>query len=294
MADFPVPDFSFDDGPDDPCPVICSPPRSMLHSLTEDEARDLAMRSGLMISSRQPLRCTSNSSVYEAKSLSDGRFWAVKIASNRHSLHEEYNKRLSLPDSAYLVKTFHLHEISKKGVLVMELCPFGDLGPLELSEEDIWHLISCVGQALVAIHGARLMHLDVSPGNILRDESNFKLADFGTVTKVGEFREGCEGAGPYVSPEALAFPFGPHEVTGQTDIFSFGVVLLETLTRQLAPRGGSDGYSKLRRGEIRLPFHPYRCCCSRDLLDLINSMIDPHPANRPTSARLVELAALQI
>jgi membrane-associated tyrosine/threonine-specific cdc2-inhibitory kinase len=293
MVAFPVPDFSFEEDNDEPCPVLCSPLRCKLHSLTDDEAHMLITRSGLMISSREPLRCTSTSAVYEAKSVSDGNRWAVKISSNGRRLQDEYLKRCFLPDSPYLVKTFELHEISKKNVLVMEFCLDGDLGHLRLAESDIWHLINDIAHGLNIIHAAGWIHLDVSPGNILKTALNFKLADFATLTKIGEFREGGEGAGPYVSPEALAYPFGPHPITGQTDIFSFGIALLETITGQLAPRGGTEAYTKLRQGAIRMPVHPYRGC-SQELVSLVNSMIEPDPANRPTACGLVRLSELYL
>ncbi|KAH0793837.1 CAMK family protein kinase [Histomonas meleagridis] len=100
--------------------------------------------------------------------------------------------------------------------------------------------------ALQILHSHELMHLDVSPGNILMtNDGHFKLADFGTLTKINHFTEGDEGAGPYVSPEALAYPNGIHLVTTATDIFlvleSF---LMEAVTGKNAPRGGSQSYAK--------------------------------------------------
>jgi membrane-associated tyrosine/threonine-specific cdc2-inhibitory kinase len=139
--------------------------------------------------------------------------------------------------------------------------------------------------ALTIIHHDGWMHLDVSPGNILMGKRFFKLADFGTLTKVGEFEEGMEGAGPYVSPECLSYPTG-HPVTQQTDIFSFGLVLLEMATDVPAPRGGSSGYMKIRNGELKLGLAPYLTDYTDALVSLINGMIDHNPQNRPTSLDL--------
>jgi serine/threonine protein kinase len=79
-------------------------------------------------------------------------------------------------------------------------------------------------------------------------------------------------------------------VNAQTDIFSFGVVLLEALTGQLAPRGGSDGYRRLRRGELGLGSPSYICSCSDDLTILVNAMLSTDPNDRPTSQNIVEIA----
>jgi serine/threonine protein kinase len=203
----------------------------------------------------------------------------------------EYLKRLKLPkDSDYLVRTLNLYRVSSKAILQMELCRHGDISQGHFDEVTVWKLIHDVGNGLCQIHQLGWMHLDVSPSNILRDDQIFKLADFGTLTKIGDFVEGNEGAGPYVSPEALAFPYGRNPVNAQTDIFSFGAVLLETLTGQLSPRGGSDGYRKLRRGELGLGSPGYTCSCSDDMTILVNAMLSTNPNCRPTSQDLVEIA----
>jgi membrane-associated tyrosine/threonine-specific cdc2-inhibitory kinase len=75
-----------------------------------------------------------------------------------------------------------------------------------------------LGNGLYQIHQLGWMHLDMSSSNIICDYQIFKLADFGTLTKVGQFAEGKEGAGPYVLVEALAFPSGRNPVNVQTDI----------------------------------------------------------------------------
>jgi membrane-associated tyrosine/threonine-specific cdc2-inhibitory kinase len=288
LGDFPIPDFDFEDGPVDPCPVLFSPTPATTHSLTPDESRELSEISELNLESSVPMRCTSNSVVYKA--VSNGQSFAVKITANRRRVEEEYHKRMELGNSVYLVRTISLQQVSNKAVLQMELCPFGDIVKLQMSEKEVWQLMNNIGNALEQIHGAGWMHLDVSPGNILRGDDHFKLADFGTLTKIGHFFEGCEGAGPYVSPEALSFPFSRYGVTGQTDVFSFGVVLLETLTGQAAPRGGSEGYQKLRRGEIAVGVRPYVSDCSDDLERIVNAMLNVNPAERPSPRHLVEVS----
>jgi serine/threonine protein kinase len=173
----------------------------------------------------------------------------------------------------------------------MEFCPCGDIAMIRFDEIDVWQLVHDVASALAQIHRLWWMHLDVSPSNILRGDATFKLADFGTLTRIGDFAEGNEGAGPYVSPEALAYPRGEHPVTGQTDIFSLGVVLLEALTGKLAPRGGSKKYRRLRKGRLDIGVDGYECNCSEDMKTLVNAMLLVDPDCRPTANDLVEIAA---
>ena len=72
------------------------------------------------------------------------------------------------------------------------------------------------------------------------------------------------------------------------DIFSFGVVLLEAASGHFAPRGGTQMYEELRKGNVKLGQGIYKCNCSIELVSLVNSMIDPDPMLRPTADRILK------
>ena len=88
-----------------------------------------------------------------------------------------------------------------------------------------------VARALDAAHARGIVHRDVKPQNILLDpEGGAKVTDFGiarTGNETGLTVGGrVLGTTEYVSPEqALG-----HDVTGQSDLYSLGVVLYESLT----------------------------------------------------------------
>jgi serine/threonine protein kinase len=292
MEGFPVPDFDFDD--EEPMPGLCSPSPLSQHALTEEEYRELVENINLEFESDTPIRCTSNSAVYKARNKSDGSPCAVKITAHKRRVRDEFTKRRELRNNPFLVETFQIHESPTKALLQMELCDGGDISMSRLSEGQIWHLLHDVGIALAELHNEGWMHLDVSPSNILCSGDVFKLADFGTLTRIGEFCEGNEGAGPYVSPEALAFPFGPFSVNDRTDIFSFGAVVLEAATGQVAPRGGCEGYVKLRQGELGLGIGIYKCDCSTRLIDLVNLMLNPNPTERPSAGQIVAMSEAEL
>ena len=88
-----------------------------------------------------------------------------------------------------------------------------------------------IARALGCAHSHHIVHRDVKPQNVLIDpEGSAKVTDFGiarTLDQDGLTADGrVLGTTDYVSPEqALG-----HDVNGQSDIYSLGVVLFEMLT----------------------------------------------------------------
>jgi serine/threonine protein kinase len=103
------------------------------------------------------------------------------------------------------------------------------LGRLPVSEAVAYAIE--IGRALESAHANRLVHRDVKPQNVLIDpDGRAKVTDFGIARSLEA--QGLTATGrvlgttDYVSPEqALG-----QEVTGQSDIYSLGIVLYEMLT----------------------------------------------------------------
>ena len=95
-----------------------------------------------------------------------------------------------------------------------------------------------VARALGAAHERGIVHRDVKPQNVLVDEEGTaKVTDFGIARDLGQ--EGLTADGrvlgttDYVSPEqALG-----RAVTGQSDLYSLGIVLFEMLTGDVPFKG---------------------------------------------------------
>lgn len=245
----------------------------------------------LLVDLKTPLGMTGNSTVFSAIS-SDSQKYAVKISKYVSRISIEFENRSFLPDSIYLVKSYQVFTETNFSILFMELCQFGDLAHVQFDEKLIWKLVKEASFGIGIIHGSGYLHLDISPSNILYDGKNFKISDFGTLIKIGEFSSGKEGAGPYVSPEIFRDPNQKRSyISDKTDIFSFGVVLLEICSGFYAPRGGECRYEPLRKGEILLGGDLYSCKYSKDLTNLVNWMLKVDPNFRPSASQIYDYAS---
>ncbi|MBV9165784.1 MAG: serine/threonine protein kinase [Solirubrobacterales bacterium] len=111
-----------------------------------------------------------------------------------------------------------------------------------------------IARALGAAHARHIVHRDVKPQNVLIDEEgSCKVTDFGiarTLDEEGLTADGrVLGTTDYVSPEqALG-----QQVTGQSDLYSLGVLMYEMLTGEVPFRGESQVSVAMKHVREALP-----------------------------------------
>ena len=109
-----------------------------------------------------------------------------------------------------------------------------------LPVDKVLDLIKRAAEGLGYAHSSNVVHRDIKPANIMWDvqTDNMKITDFGIarITDSSKTKTGVVlGTPSYMSPEQLA----GKKVSGQSDLFSLGVMLYQMVTGELPFQGES-------------------------------------------------------
>jgi eukaryotic-like serine/threonine-protein kinase len=139
-----------------------------------------------------------------------------------------------------------------------------------------------IARALGCAHAHAIVHRDVKPQNVLiDDEGSAKVTDFGIARSLrddGLTADGrVLGTTDYVSPEqALG-----HDVNGQSDIYSLGVVLYEMLTGDVPFHGENQISVAMKHVREDLPdIQRQRAEVSATLASVLDHMTEKDLAHR--------------
>lgn len=194
------------------------------------------------------------SDVYKAWDTQDEQFVALKIATasadEKYDLTQEVKKikKLKHPN---LIEYYDLYEVStgtkdihghdlNYQVAVMEYAEGGTLGDLlknkPLATAEAKELAEGIIDGLAYLHANNITHRDLKPANILLTTKNGKripkITDFGLAKNTAAGNTASTmlvGTVEYMAPEFFKQAEG-ETTTAAADVWSIGVILLETLT----------------------------------------------------------------
>ncbi|CAB3381247.1 Hypothetical predicted protein [Cloeon dipterum] len=215
------------------------------------------------------------------------RYYSAWGEDNHMIIQNEYCGGGSLAD--------HLHKLRAAGAGL----------PL-MPERELCRIMLHVSRGLHFIHRAGLVHLDIKPGNIFmaqevkvvtvnalnssgeateeedpqfdseKDEVTYKIGDLGHVTSI-DAPKVEDGDCRYLPKELLN---DDHNHLTKADIFSLGLTIYDAAGAGPLPKNGDDWHA-YRDG--KLPALPY---ISSSLNDLIKSMVQPNPVERPSASQV--------
>jgi len=149
-------------------------------------------------------------------------------------------------------------------------------GPLP--DASVRALAAGLAQALTDIHSRRIVHRDLKPANVIMSVTGPRVIDFGIARALDGMSmtatDQLLGTISYMSPEQLA----GQDVTGQSDVYSLGAVLIYASTGKTPQRSvaatGTAGTPGL--GDVPPPLRALIARCLR-----------PGPAQRATLAEVI-------
>eukprot|EP01103_Thecamoeba_quadrilineata_P014646 TRINITY_DN4406_c0_g1_i2.p1 TRINITY_DN4406_c0_g1~~TRINITY_DN4406_c0_g1_i2.p1 ORF type:complete len:519 (+),score=114.87 TRINITY_DN4406_c0_g1_i2:60-1616(+) len=151
-------------------------------------------------------------------------------------------------------------------------------------------MVKDAAQGVSWLHGSNIIHRDLKTSNLLYDKTRrVKVCDFGFSQlyirgKNLVDEEGAKGTPLYMAPEVML----GDEFNEKADVYSFGIVLWEALTRQEPFTNHSDFDSFVEAVAINheRPILPDDCLQS--LRKLISRCWAPNPTIRPSFPEIVE------
>ena len=264
----------------------------------------------------------SNGDVYRGN-LRDGRQVAVKVLKNSTGDDKEF-----MGDVTSIGRISHANVVPLLGfclhgptrALIYEYMPNGSLESYAFSNNDsveenyslwlywekLFDIAIGVARGLEYLHGqgnANIVHLNVRPGNILLDKELCpKISDVG-VTNLCHGKESKRSTGDargrdgYDAPEVVSRKFGA--ISSKSDVYSYGVVVLEMVRAKRNISVGADTTSKYFAQwlyEYLDQFCNSISDISSETRDLVKKMIivglwciQTAQTSRPSMSRVVEM-----
>jgi len=271
---------------------------------TQDfDIKDSATRSSARYQLEEQLGAGTVGTVYRARNVDTGQRVALKVLLpsackndqiRARFLREMYVlERLSHPN---IVRCYGGGQMDHQLFFAMDIIDGGSIrqvidahGKIPWPQAVRWSIR--VLSALQHAHNHGVIHRDIKPSNLfLTTDGRIVLGDFGIAFDVEGSDITLDGltVGTVASP-APEQTRGEREITGKSDIYSYGCVLFEMLTGRLPYRGRS--YAQIIDGHLNQPVpnvNEAGAHCPGWLDEIVYQMMQKDPAARPFNARSVE------
>ncbi|POG65135.1 kinase-like domain-containing protein, partial [Rhizophagus irregularis DAOM 181602=DAOM 197198] len=185
----------------------------------------------------------SYGNVYRVNLENSNRLFALKsfVNVNNKQTFEEVLKELKLHRSVdcheNIIRLYGITNVKFDAIqncsFVLEYADSGTLNTYltdhfsELDWSDKYHLASQLASAIEFLHGEDIIHRDLHGDNILINQKNIKLADFGLSKKIIEASSSTSkvlGVMPYVDPKSFDDK-EKYKLNKKSDVYSVGVLL---------------------------------------------------------------------
>ncbi|XP_066144433.1 wee1-like protein kinase [Euwallacea fornicatus] len=261
-------------------------------------------------------------SVFKCVNRLDGCVYAIKkstkpvagSAFEKTALNEVYAHAV-LGKHQHVVRYYSAWAEDNHMIIQNEYCSGGSLADKIINEPlttaELRRMLLHVAEGLRYIHSEGLVHMDLKPGNIFisiekkvnltnydsaddgfedledsqmyEEELTYKIGDLGHVTSLSN-PQVEEGDCRYLPNEILHEDYS--HLT-KADVFALGLSALECAGAGPLPKNGPK-WHVIREGQV--PQLPQKL--TKDLLELIKSMIHPDPMQRPSTLQILQHRSL--
>lgn len=190
----------------------------------------------------------------------------------------EYDTLRKVQDHPHIVKCYGVETNElKEIILTLEYYPLGDLlkNHHDLLFDDLKIVFKQIASAIGYIHSKNIIHRDIKPENIFirsRDPVYAVLGDFG-LAKHANNAWSKVGTEVYASPEQK---MGKTCYSKPSDIYSFGMTMLTTLTSECPPDDINE-------------FSEWYKISNEELINLIKACLQIDPKSRPSIDQIIQI-----